>query len=318
MEIQKIFTDVTGEECLYSVLLNEEELRTFGVVSDLIHSGAKRTYRKYVGRGRKKLAGKVLESMKRDAGALQLTSMEFDNMQKTTNSALRGKLYKKGHELGAHTRNLNPSYFGQGTSFNVPISNISGDIGNKETIDAIRFWGGNKEADKFGKVAKKFDRRRISGNLKNSETLVVHQNNAGDAILAHELGHIGNRKEGSSLAKKIKNHDLTSGIREKAKYVDPSNPTQNYVAKPTIKEAIKNKVDGLVMRAEESNASKRGLGYMKKAGYSKEDLSQAKKLLNKAGETYKHGEHLISKAPLYEKLQIPSRRGKSVIQLLQE
>ncbi len=317
MEIQKIFTDVTGEERLYSVLLSEEELRTFGVVSDLIHSGAKRTYKKYVGRGRKKLAGKVLDSMKKDAVKMNLANEKFGSIQKTTNSALRGKLYKKGHELGAHTRNLNPSYFGQETSFNTPISSIQGNIGNKETIDTIRLWGGKKEADKFGKVAKKFDRRRTSGKLKNSEYLVAHQNNAGDAVLAHELGHIGNGKEGSSLAKKIKNHDLTSGIREKVRGVDPNNPTQNYVAKPSIKEAIKNKVDGLVMRAEESNASKRGLEYMKKAGYSKKDLSQARKTLKPAGETYKHGEHLLSKAPLYEKLQIPSKRGKDLVSLLQ-
>ena len=56
MEIQKIFSNVDDpRETLYSVLMTEEELRTFGVISDLAHSGVKRTYKKWVGREEKNL-----------------------------------------------------------------------------------------------------------------------------------------------------------------------------------------------------------------------------------------------------------------------
>lgn len=113
------------------------------------------------------------------------------------------------------------------------------------------------------------DKKRNLGKIKDSDYLVVHQTKAGDEVLSHELGHIGNEKEGSWLAKKVNAYKGQKSIRVKAQGVNPDNPTQAYIPKPSIKEAVKNKIDGLAMRKEESNATKRGLGYMKKAGYTK-------------------------------------------------
>lgn len=302
MEIQKIFSNVENpEETLYSVLMTEEELRTFGVISDLAHSGVKRTYKKWVGRGRKGLANKIAKSMQNDIKQLGNSQEKFKLQKRVHNKTLRKSIYQKGNDLGAHTRNADPTVFGQISSFNSKNSNLPKNLFiNQEEI--IKQASGEKAA----KSLVNFDKKRNLGKIKDSDYLVVHQNKAGDELLSHELGHVGNEKEGSWLAKKVNGYKGQLDIRRKATGIAPDG--QPYIPKPSLKEAVKNKIDGLAMRKEESNATKRGLGYMKKAGYTKEELSRAKKNLKTAGDSYKHAEHLMSKYPLYQKIQIPSRR----------
>lgn len=212
------------------------------------------------------------------------------------NKTLRGSIYKKGNELGAHTRNIDPSTFGQESSFNMKMSGIPKNafINNASSLEP---YVGKKDVKSLVNI----DKKRNLGKIKDGDYLVVHQTKAGDEMLSHELGHIGNEKEGSWLAKKINGYKGQKDIRAKAQAID-------YVPKPSIKEAIKNKIDGLAIRKEESNATKRGLGYMKKAGYTREEISRAKENMKTAGDSYKYTEHFMSKYPLYQKIQIPSRR----------
>ena len=86
---------IESKEKLYSVLMTEEELRTFGVISDLAHSGVKRTYKKWVGRGRKELANKIARSMQNDIKQVGNAIEKAKSQKGVQNKTLRGSIYKK-------------------------------------------------------------------------------------------------------------------------------------------------------------------------------------------------------------------------------
>lgn len=152
--------------------------------------------------------------------------------------------------------------------------------------------------------------RKILGNIrkgKGSENLIIHEAKEGDELLAHELGHLGNRKDGGLITKLINKKANNPKIR-----TDLDNDANNIFG--TKGNPLKKYLEGKIIVAEERNASNRGLNYMKESGYSPEEIEKAKKRLGEEGAlgTYKTVGNARWKASLRNKIAIPSNVGKQI------
>lgn len=329
MEIQKVFTDHSGER-LYSVRLSESELifyqKEFGI-RDLFHPDIKRSLKKYIGRARKGMTLGLDISIVRDLEKYGNVSANFPhklNDLKVLNKESRNNLYKKAHEMNAKVHGIPSPLVGQASSSTVstrvPLikqaaegrKSILGEDQEKLFDHAIRqggglqvtFLGPKLKGTDLKKAKKRFRKLTKDVNESRADNLILHEAKAGDSVLAHELGHIGNEKEGNFIRKKI--NEIANSQRVRSELNSDSGIIR-ITGNP-----LKKFIEGKLVMAEERSASKRGFNYMKEAGYSPRDIEQAKKLLlDKGGaiDTYKHITDARWKAALRNKIAIPSNKG---------
>lgn len=172
-----------------------------------------------------------------------------------------------------------------GSNKNIDISSLE----NKNKVLKNQYIPDSKEElDEFNKA---------------SDLIVYNRGEGGFSSLAHELGHVSNRrslgklskveKEGNSVASRVneaidKNHldKAASGGKERRK---------------EVKALIKS----------ERNASKTGIKLLKDSGANKEEIKASKDLLKKALDHYKEGGNIYKKTPRLNKLKLLRKKNKN-------
>ena len=140
-------------------------------------------------------------------------------------------------------------------------------------------------ADLFEKAGNKRLAKKLRNEGVKGTYQIVYEPGTGTAYLAHEYGHMQNSKGESG---KIRNYiNKVSGDPETRQ--DFTNALMETDKKGGLKEAVSRVGKGAAIIAEEANASRAGLKYMKEHGASKEELKDARKNLFNAGMTYVTG-----------------------------
>ena len=73
---------------------------------------------------------------------------------------------------------------------------------------------------------------------------------------------------------------------------------------------MKNYIKGSLREAEEKNANKNALKILKKNGFNKNEIEEAKDIFRNNQSTYRHDKNIRSKIPIMNKIQVPSKRFK--------
>lgn len=259
--------------------------REYGVFQDLKHSGLNRTYKKYIGRARKKVANKILEGIKKDIDASNLAgnNITYNPELHKINKKLRNNLVKEANKRNIRVlgTNLDP-WEGRGNYF---FSKESAERNN--LVENLKY----QRNVRTGKKAENA--------LKKSDHVIFHPTNSHTVGLAHEMGHVENATGKNKFRRWI--NKKSQKIREKL--LDGQN-------KKGILESIKKKIDNSILLQEERNATKKGLKLFKKSGANKEEMKDAKKFLKLGEESYKKASSADAKLPIYNWIQIPSKRYK--------
>ena len=296
--------------------------KEFGVIQDIQHSGMKRTYKKWVGRGRKKLAEKISNQNKELIWSNQVNLSKFQQLsdKEAKNPELLLKTLKDAKREVPDLRIVsNKNIFGQ-------------EVGD---------FNFTKEA-----VKETLDNKRLKNAEKKGEDVVTLLHNTHPIIAGHEIGHVeGRRMKGlggllarrgaSPKVRKEFNATLNQlaaedGLTRAYKGVVPERKIpqkvnedikeamkeQNvpYQNKTGLKAIVEQYINGKSLLADEKIASKKAIKRMKKMvkrGEATEDqLKSGKKLLDAAYDTYVPVHKLPWRTTLENTIQIPSRRRK--------
>ena len=276
------------------------EERRYNIISDLYHSGLKRTYQKNIGRLRSNIADSLSGKSLEQAGKSREALIKHLGGEKVKNEGVKKGVIKQAIKDG-DTRISRTKLDGVGGSYTV---------GNKEARETMKteavkgeLKALNKPKD-YKKTMKSFDKD------KHKHQIFVPKG-SGVEMLAHEVGHIENKKS-RGLRKKIS--DIANSSETRRQLNEDSNKLSwvgNH-GKSGIGTALKDFGKSLIINKEEKNATKAGLKIMKEAGATKEELKKAKEHLKSGTKTYEH----IGKANLFNTLknsvQIPSRKSEPV------
>lgn len=131
---------------------------------------------------------------------------------------------------------------------------------------------------------------------KASDLIVYNKTEGGFSSLAHELGHVSNRRSLGRLSKiENKGNSVASKI---GKAID-----NNHLDKATSGGKERRKEVKSLIRSEK-NASKTGLKLLKESGANRKELKASKKQLDKALRHYKEGGNIYKKTPRLNKLKL--------------
>lgn len=281
----------------YELYLEE---RRYNIISDLYHSGLKRTYKKNVGRLRSNIADSLSGKSLEHATNSRKAGIKFLQDERVKDEGVKKGVIKKAIKDG-DVRISRTKMDGLGGPYT---------IGNKEAketmkTDAVKgeLKALNKEKD-YKKTMRSFDKE------KHKHQIFVPKGN-GVEDLAHEVGHVENKKS-KGLRKKI--NDIANSPDTRIQFSQDTN-NLSWVGnhgKSGIGTALKDFGKSLIINQEERNATKAGLKIMKEAGATKEELKRAKDHLKSGAKTYEHS----GKANLFNTLkntvQIPSRKSEPV------
>ena len=293
MEIQKIFSDMYGDERLYSVLMTEDEVmlysefqKEFGVFQDIANSGLKRTYKKYGGRARSAVAEKLHEKARKhlEEGKRAEISMYKDYISKISPETVNRSKKLAGKKAKTYKARIND--FGPDT----PSLCVSNE-------DLRKIPGNCLMSIDPSKADKKFFKEINSGRI-DHQIFYNKKNPVMD--LVHEVGHIGNMVEGNRFQKKI-----SSASKSRRAHYNSA----HYKKESGLKNALNQLLENKLILKEEKNASRRGLNIMKEAGATPKELEEAKKYLKTAEKSYEHGGKYHFLSTLGNTINIPSRRG---------
>ena len=275
---RKYYSDFTSSEL---------EQREYGIVSELHHSGAKRVYKKYVGRARKKLAQKIQDSMDLDEMKRQEAMSKFMVGERVNNPELEKKMIKEAEKRGAKVFDKDIDGIGGSYTFDAKTAKKTG-IANEEELGNVKYG-------------------------------IVHPKGKGAEVLGHEVGHVDNAESGKKkwdiLGKikkkinKVANDPMTRGEMNIATYYENNDGAVG------LKEGAKRFLKKKAIDIEEGNASRKSLKFLKDSGASKDEIKIAERNLKLAGDTYKYGDKKYYKVPIMNKIQIPSRRPKEKVDL---
>lgn len=276
---------ITGKQLVEKLYSEgwEIEQREYGLLSDITHSGLNRTYKKYIGRARRSIGNKLQRSISNDiertrilAGSKE-TSPKVVLTRKTTRA-----LTKEANSLGAKSTTIDltssPSTFPTGRQ-------------NAQDLTGAHYDGflNNREYKKL---------MNANNSYKN---IIVLPRKSGAESYAHEIGHLKNQK--MRFPRIVQNIENKYGIRDDYNTSMMRDPGQG------ILKGIKNYFKGRVILAEEANASNNAMKLLKKSGVKEKDLRLARKNLDTDYQTYKAGTNYYYKTPIFNKIQIPSRRN---------
>ena len=281
----------------YELYLEE---RRYNIISDLYHSGLKRTYQKNIGRLRSNIAdslsGKSLEQAEKSREAL----IKHLGGEKVKNEGVKKGVIKRAIKDG-DTRISRTKLDGVGGSYT---------IGNKEARETMKTEAVKGELEAINKP-KDYKKTMKSFDKDKHKHQIFVPKGSGVEMLAHEVGHIENKKS-RGLRKKIS--DIANSSETRLQLNEDSNKLSwvgNH-GKSGIGTALKDFGKSLIINQEEKNATKAGLKIMKEAGATKEELKKAKDHLKSGAKTYEHS----GKANLFNTLkntvQIPSRKSEPI------
>lgn len=260
------------------------EQREFGILSDVVRSGVKRSYKKYVGRARRSIGNKLKDSINKDLKDKRSAVNSFRNRDIVFDENVERKLIKESKN----------KYNSRTLGF--PLG------GDKSKNLVLK----SKDIPKDLKVSDfPEDQIRVASKMINSSKknnyIIFHPSKSGTDSLAHEIGHIQNENKGlfnRSISK------LSSSIKMDQK---PLNDIKNDKG---FRKGLGNLIKGKIRIQEEKNASKNAIRLLKNSGMKENDINKSRRNLDTALNTYIHDSNIRYKVPLMNRIQIPSRRGK--------
>lgn len=224
--------------------------KDYSLISDLYHSGVKRTGQKYIGKARVKIANALQKSIDKDRAKIRKADEIIINAH-SAKPEITNKLIRSGKEK-FNTRVLSTS--------NLQIPDVTGSFITDSTKAAKVVEG--SLANPSIKESKKRGWRKIA-NTKGKNDLLVFLGEGKDGIMSlpHELGHVENsvlsggesKKKAEAALRTIENNDTG------------------------LSAFIKKSKAGLVDIKEEKSATKNGLRMLREVGVGKNDLKIAKK-----------------------------------------
>lgn len=279
--------------------------KEFSLVGDIYHSGAKRAYKKYVGRTRRTLAKKINKSASKDLLKGVEEGGKMLDSSKVENKPIREELYREAGKNSARVHKIDID--GQRGSYIFSSSSLkkrsaTGQNFKKVEIDTLE-----------GKKTIKNSNRRVKG-LNKSLKLGRHDyqifNTNGKEELAHEIGHAMNSKT-KNLKKRLTNAlanstDVRKTLNNDVKDMINYGGVKRSGLGSTIGTLIRNKI----IESEEKNASKNAIKLLKEKGASKDEISKAKDNLKHGLNSYKYTGRAALKSNIAQTVEIPSRRVK--------
>lgn len=248
----------------------ELEQREFGIID-----GSK----KLINKTRRNLAASVLKSARRDIHKqAELGDKIEENLKNSTKkSSIMKTLGKEANKRKVFV--VKGRKHDKNKMLNKDTTIPSNSVSKRGKINLTKIDTVDNHYRKLGKALMKGD------------YVIVHRSD--QSALAHEIGHVINRK--GKLTKKIsKINDITAPIYENSRFY-----------RKGFKGAWKNYKDGTIQVIEESNASRNGLKLLKKSGATKEELEEAKRNMKDALEDYKLTRNISTKGSLYKTLKVP-------------
>lgn len=269
------------------------EQREYGLGSDIWHSGLQRTAKKYIGRGRVKLAKKLTEGIKSNilAESKNPTLIERAN----TLDSKRPELIKS---LNQKAKEQNVLVTGQ-----IPVLNV--DEKNAFVITENIQDAGRILSNASDVLSKRAGEQILSGNYSG---VISVPSSMGAAVRAHEIGHLQN-KTGNSLSKFISAKSTEIAPIQEARENLVRTSGNNH--RRGLGASFKDYINGQTVLAEEANASRNGKRLLRKAGATPEELEAAKVIYETGNRTYYHPARANLLTTLRNTIQIPSRVKKS-------
>lgn len=270
----------------YSLSDQTLEQREFGILSDVVNSGVKRSYQRYAGKARRSIGNKLKDSIRDDMRKANLA-----NNYAHSNMVVNGEVDKN---LIRYSKGKN----------NSRVMNIVDRSGNSLPNGASKSKDLLNEINESSEVRDELsDRmiRKLKNSAEKSDYIVTHPSGSGVEKLAHEIGHIENSKGG--IFKGVINRMNDNIIKNRSGY-------NKYKSDRGIGKSVKEYLKGKVNYIEERNASKNAMKLLKDQGLDNKGLSESKRSLDAALDSYKYGNRVRYKIPLMNKIQIPSRRIK--------
>ncbi len=274
--------------------------KSYSILTDLYHSGAKRTAKKWIGRARVQAAKpfyrKSLEQYQKGIEAEQNVANKVD-ISPESKKKLRVALGQRAKELDARINTKLPNEAKGGHSW---------------VIDSKTLEEYLKEFPDDHRAVRKLKRSARSGK---ASTQIIKSGNNADIEISHELGHIENT-EGSFTDRLVSSIANDPNVRTEFRTnISGVGLVGNHGERglgSTLRGIFRNKI----IRKEEANATKKGLKILKNSGLNKEEMKSAEKYLKECGETYNHYGKSSTLTTIGNTLNIPSRRSKSIVEQL--
>lgn len=272
------------------------EQREFGFIT----SKVVRPMRVGIGKTRRKIAnklyqpGSIVDKMKNAERRLQIKTVGNETLM---NNLIANEAPKAKTMISFDAKRLAAQGGGGTTVYKRDLSN---DI-VKQINDEKYLLKGDKEFI-----------NKIYGD-KNIKSGIAINKKAGEAILAHELGHAQGITKGGlrglisrSDPRNVQNYTGTLGL-----YNGKSVAKEKVGFLRSVKDHLSNVKTSKLIQAEENAATRSGLKMLKRNGATKEELRAAKDKLSAGGDTYKLSGKYATRTSLGRIIDIPSRRGQA-------
>ena len=277
---------------------SEIEQKEFNVISDIYHSGLKRTYKKQVGKIRRNIGDKLAQKY-RDIGAKgSKLGRKTEKLKKEDplrgNREIAEKLVKeaKDNNIGVFEDNLANSALNIKGSDHIIYPSSEA----REAADSVL-------RNPFLSELMGNEEKELYRSVKNDNALINLRGKIEDnpGILAHEIGH--HKNFNNPITRFIKN------INNKLSDYRPKSNSQKDIDKAEKKSrSVLNKaMRRIVDPIEETNANRNAVKLLKSDGATKEQIDYFNKLNKEALKTHKNTRNLELVSSLIKKIQIPSR-----------
>jgi hypothetical protein len=275
--------------------------KSYSILTDLYHSGVKRTAKKWIGRARvnaaKPFYEKSLEQYQKGIEAEQEIANKVD-ISPESKKKLRVALGQKAKELGVRINTGLPKKIKGSHSWTM----------DSKVLDRyLKEYPSNHKAVR--KLRKSVERGKASDQI-------VRSGNSADIEVGHELGHIENKKKGNFIDRVV--NAIASDPAVRTKYTNDISEiglVGNHGDRG-LGSILKSVLRNTVIRKEEANATKKGLEILKSSGLTGEELKRAEKHLKEAIETYKHYGRSSALVTVGNSVNVPGRRHRSIIEQL--
>jgi len=253
-----------------------QKQKEFNIISDIKHSGIKRTLRKNIGRTRVNVSNRLRKSAENQANkGMQKTYLSNTWYNETpTNTKVLGKL-----EDFAKNNNIDivktPELTGGG-SFYSP----------KQANTFVEFFQNNPTIPEEVK-------NKLATNSKNRKNTILVPVNPPAAVVAHESGHALNSNRAMSNRPGLSGRISRNTMNEGTLYHNMTPVGERSIPK------------SLLTILEEGNASRKGLKLLRRSGASREELRDAKRFYKTSLGSYKHVSRANTLARASRRIALP-------------
>ena len=263
------------EEKRYSL-----EEKDYSIISDLHHSGIKRTYQKSIGRIRRKLGDQISKSIQKDVNQLEKVQNKLEQTVPPSNQNLDRSLEEQARKSGI------------GIKYDPSFMNSESYIGS--TGEFINVLKNSPEHKSLVDT--------MSNELEGGVHSQIFIKSSNPPVVAHEIGH--------SISKKSDPKKYHRAVNARANISDIKNSivsgNRSIIGNANDSTGLKMKnlrKSISLANQEEFNANKIGLGLLKELGANRKELRQAKKVYKLNKKSYRLDGKLALKETLREGVQ---------------